>query len=148
MRTREAAERFEALGIRSLINASYIRDGQWKFVLSAQHAHPYAWHMDEAELLRELAERIYLRIERARAEEALRRHQVEIETLNARLQRAMQETHHRVKNNLQVIAALVEMQGHGGSPLGEPGIRRINTHIRALATIHDLLPSRPKAMPI
>ncbi len=147
IRTSEAAERFEALGIRSIINAPYIRDGQWKFVLSAIHADPYAWHTDEAELLREIAERIYQRIEHARAEGALRRHQAEIELLNVRLQRAMLETHHRVKNNLQVIAALVEMQGYSESPLGATSIRRINTHVRALATIHDLLTQQAKDDP-
>ncbi len=143
-RAPEAAERFEALGIRSLVNASYIRDGQWKFVLSAMHDHPYDWHPEEADLLCELAERIYLRIERARAEDALRQHQVEIETLNARLQRAIQETHHRVKNNLQVIAALVEINGYGTEPASERSLRRINTHVRALATIHELLTHQAK----
>ena len=41
--------------------------------------------------------------ERARREQ-------ENKALAIRLRRAMQETHHWVKNNLQVIAALVEMQ--------------------------------------
>ncbi len=47
---------------------------------------------------------------RKRAQDVLAQHQAEIEALNARLQRSMRETHHRVKNNLQVITALVNMQ--------------------------------------
>src|SRR5687767_298530 len=47
--------------------------------------------------------------ERKRAEEALLQEQKKIEGLNLRLQRAMTETHHRVKNNLQTIAAIVDM---------------------------------------
>ena len=43
-------------------------------------------------------------------EAALQRNQAKIEDLNARLQRAMTETHHRVKNNLQVVAAMIDMQ--------------------------------------
>ena len=71
-----------------------------------------------------------------------RRQQQEIEALNARLARAMQETHHRIKNNLQVIVALVEMQAE---ELGEnAAIKRIKQHVRSLATIHDLLTQQAK----
>jgi PAS domain S-box-containing protein len=78
--------------------------------------------------------------ERKRAEQALEEHAHEIETLNYRLRRLMQETHHRVKNNLQVIAALVDMQVMNDTdtiPVGE--LQRFGRHIRALSTIHDLL---------
>ena len=82
---------------------------------------------------------------RTQEEEEARHRQAEIEALNERLKRAMQETHHRVKNNLQVIAALVEMQaeeapdGFSAAPL-----RRINQHVQALAVIHDLLTQQSK----
>jgi two-component sensor histidine kinase len=52
----------------------------------------------------------------------------------------MSETHHRVKNNLQIIAALVDMQlmsNDGLVPANE--LRRVEHHIQALAAIHDLL---------
>jgi PAS domain S-box-containing protein len=84
--------------------------------------------------------------ERKRAEEEREKHRAEIETLNHRLQRAMAETHHRVKNNLQVISALVDMQSmkhEGVVPAGE--LNRIGQHIRTLATIHDLLTAHAKA---
>ena len=74
--------------------------------------------------------------EQIQAEEALRAHQTHIETLNARLLRSMQETHHRVKNNLQVIAALVEVQDEYAR---NPAMQRIKSHARALASIHDML---------
>jgi PAS domain S-box-containing protein len=78
--------------------------------------------------------------ERKRAEQALEERTHEIETLNHRLTRAMRETHHRVKNNLQVIAALVDMQVMNDTdtiPVSE--LQRFGRHIRALSTIHDLL---------
>lgn len=67
------------------------------------------------------------------------------ELLNIRLQRAMQESHHRIKNNLQVVSALVEMQmGEIGVTVSDDHLKRINQHIRALASIHDLLTQQTK----
>jgi PAS domain S-box-containing protein len=78
--------------------------------------------------------------ERKRAEEELQRQREQIEMLNTRLRRAMAETHHRVKNNLQVVAALVDMQlldANDTVPARE--VARLGMHIRTLAAIHDLL---------
>ena len=75
--------------------------------------------------------------EAARAEAELRRHQEEIEAVNFRLVRAMRETHHRVKNNLQVIAALIEVQA--GNEGETPQMRRVKQNVSALSAIHDLL---------
>ncbi len=66
------AERFVALGIGALASTSYVVDGQWKSVLSAQQHEPRVWMPEDMELLTELAVRIHLRLERARAEEQLR----------------------------------------------------------------------------
>jgi PAS domain S-box-containing protein len=67
-----AAARFSALQVGALLNASYISNGRWKFVLSAMQTQPREWQADEVELLQELAARIYLRLERVRASAALR----------------------------------------------------------------------------
>ncbi len=65
--------------------------------------------------------------------------------LNARLHRAIQEAHHRIKNNLQIVSALVEMQmGEIGATTSEDHLRCVNLHIRALASIHDLLTQQAK----
>ena len=69
-----------------------------------------------------------------------KKHQEEIEALNARLKRSIQETHHRIQNNLQVIAALVEIQLVEGDPfVPSTALTRIGRHSRTLAAIHDLL---------
>lgn len=74
------------------------------------------------------------------AEQAIREHQNDIEALNRRLQRAMTETHHRVKNNLQVISALIDLQvGSGLDQIPTTELVRMAHHIRGLAMIHDLL---------
>lgn len=80
--------------------------------------------------------------ERQRTERELKHRQAEIAALNERLKRAMQETHHRVKNNLQVVSAMVDMQAiehfqTGVIPLKE--MERLGNHIRTLSLMHDLL---------
>lgn len=68
------------------------------------------------------------------------------ESLNVRLQRSLKETHHRVKNNLQVVVALTEMQLEGdGSSLHDSALTRIASHVRTLASLHELLTLRIKA---
>ena len=65
--------------------------------------------------------------------------QQEILDLNVRLQRAMTESHHRIKNHLQVLAALVELQTQETDTVPRSAMTRLNQHIHALASLHDLL---------
>ncbi len=62
----------DALHIRSVVDAPYLENGRWKFLLSACRAEVSVWRADEIELIRELAARIYIRLQRAYAEEHLR----------------------------------------------------------------------------
>ncbi len=81
-----------------------------------------------------------------RAEDAARQRAAEVNALNTRLQRAMSETHHRVKNNLQVVSALIDMQVMDRGELVPAGeLTRIGRNIRALAALHDALTQQAKA---
>jgi PAS domain S-box-containing protein len=67
-------------------------------------------------------------------------HMSRIEARNQRLEQAMRETDHRVKNELQTVAALLDMQvmSHEGRvPAAE--LTQISMHISTLASIHDIL---------
>jgi PAS domain S-box-containing protein len=80
--------------------------------------------------------------------EELRRHQAEIEALNKRLQQAMTETHHRVKNSLQFIAALMDMHLYGPEEtICKDQLRQLSQNIQALGAIHDLLTQQTKKDP-
>jgi two-component sensor histidine kinase len=81
-----------------------------------------------------------------RAKEVLARHQEHIEALNERLRRSMTETHHRVKNNLQIIAAMLDMHlMEGSATIPTKDIHQLGIHVRALAAVHDLLTQESKA---
>jgi PAS domain S-box-containing protein len=70
----------------------------------------------------------------------IKRYQEDVEALNDRLRHAMRETHHRVKNNLQVIAAMVDMRlMDGGENVPAAEVKRLATVTTTLATVHDLL---------
>jgi two-component sensor histidine kinase len=68
------------------------------------------------------------------------------QSLTSELRRAMTETHHRIKNNLQLVAALVDYQLIGErESVSANELRRIGLHIQTLATIHDILTYDTKA---
>jgi two-component sensor histidine kinase len=78
---------------------------------------------------------------------AMRQHELteNAERLSARLRRSTMEAHHRIKNNLQVIAALVELQiGERNDNDPDECLKRIYHHVRVLATLHDLLTHHSK----
>ena len=64
-------QRLAARGVRSQVSAPYVVDGHWTFLLTAMRGQPYEWPQDEVELITELAARVYVHVERARAQERL-----------------------------------------------------------------------------
>jgi len=71
----------ETIDVRSFITVPFHRDGEWEYLLSLTDPDPRDWREDEVELVQELANRLFPRLERARAEQALR----ESEQRNRRL---------------------------------------------------------------
>jgi two-component system CheB/CheR fusion protein len=60
------------LDLGSRVDVPHLEGGRWRFLLTVGRAEAGEWRRDELELLEELAAKIYIRIERAKAEEALR----------------------------------------------------------------------------
>ena len=75
----------DQLSVRSLIDVPYLKDGRWKFMLSVARSTAGKWNAHEIELIRQLAERIYIGVERARAGEALRESKEQLQALIANL---------------------------------------------------------------
>lgn len=66
------AENTTQLGIQSYITVPFTRGGKWLFMLAVYDVMPRDWRDDEIELISELTTRVWTRLERSRAEEALR----------------------------------------------------------------------------
>lgn len=67
-RTSAKAEKHAALEIGAFANSPYLSDGQWKASLTVHNRTPRQWRDDELAILKDLASRAWVRIERARAE--------------------------------------------------------------------------------
>jgi PAS domain S-box-containing protein len=63
-----------------------------------------------------------------------------LEAKNGRLSRAVIESHHRIKNNLQALAAMVDLQvlSHPES-VPASDVQRLGQYTRSLASLHDLM---------
>ncbi len=83
--------------------------------------------------------------EQREAADTLKAHQAEITQLNVRLQRTMAESHHRIKNNLQALAAIIDMQIMSSDEFAPiSAFHRLSRHVTALASLHDLLTAQIK----
>ncbi|KAA6432736.1 PAS domain S-box protein [Dyadobacter flavalbus] len=82
--TRSASQvaAFEAINVRSLINTPYLHNGRWVFDLGVTRSTPGIWHPYEVDLLKEVSSRVWLRLERAQAEEALRKSEAKFRRLS------------------------------------------------------------------
>jgi signal transduction histidine kinase len=68
---RTYAEAHETLRVRSFMAVPFIRDGAWKFVFSVCDSRPHRWRAEEIGLFRQVADRLFARLEHALAEQAV-----------------------------------------------------------------------------
>jgi two-component sensor histidine kinase len=106
----------------------------------AATARDYAW----AAMLTRTAAIVISRIleaeERDRAVEALRASEVALRRAVAEREALLKELHHRVKNNLQVITSLLEMQADQAKhPQTVASLIEAGSRIGAIASMHELL---------
>lgn len=74
-------EAYARLSIGALVVAPFHQRGHWTGYLAVTAAAARAWRADEVELISELTDRVFSRIERARAEEALRNSEERLRTV-------------------------------------------------------------------
>ncbi len=135
---------FRAIDIQAIICTSLIKSGRFAAMMAVHQTEPRQWTAGEIKLMEMVAERSWAIIERAYADKRLKERSEEIAALNIQLRRSIQETHHRVKNNLQIIAALAELQMDDDAMVPAAALKRMSQHTRSLAAIHDLLTQQIK----
>ncbi|WP_066800140.1 GAF domain-containing protein [Sphingomonas soli] len=66
-----AAKRYRETSIRAFISVPLVQDGQMRSILSVHDRNPRQWQASELQLMRDIAERAWVTLERAQAEAAL-----------------------------------------------------------------------------
>jgi len=73
-------------------------------------------------------------------EDVIRRREQDLVSTNEQLRTLLQETHHRIKNNLQTLADLLYLEGlKAGSDETARGLRDSLARVKSIATVHRLL---------
>ncbi|MEZ7135169.1 sensor histidine kinase [Komagataeibacter sp. SM21] len=76
----------------------------------------------------------------SKATRKLARHEKRLERAQARQELLLKEMHHRVKNNLQIVASLLNLQaGRIRQPAAREEFAQARDRVRALATLHRYL---------
>lgn len=82
--------------------------------------------------------------ERKFSEARLDQSNSQIQALNDRLNLSISETHHRVKNSLQGVISLVNLQVRDKQTLSQDDVKKIISHVQGVANLHDVLSESSK----
>jgi PAS domain S-box-containing protein len=151
-RTRSShAPGFAAVGVRALLVVPSHKDGRLTSVLTLSTMQPHPWTQREITLAQTVAERTEMCIERLQNLAALRDMSKELERrveartreLKAALTEKevlLKEIHHRVKNNLQVISSMLNLQAmHISDPSAQAVFAESQGRVQSIALVHETL---------
>ncbi|WP_013334228.1 ATP-binding protein [Gloeothece verrucosa] len=78
---RTDSDRYAALKIHAYVTVPFHREGEWKYLFTVNDSVARNWREDEIELIREVTNRTFPRLERAYAEQALRESEAKYRSL-------------------------------------------------------------------
>jgi PAS domain S-box-containing protein len=108
-------------------------DHHWGLLIAHHCTTPRQWQLFELDLLKQFADLISIAIQQtdlyAQIESQLKQKEV-----------LLKEVHHRVKNNLQVISAMLKLQARTtNDPVILDALEDSRSRLRAIALIHEIL---------
>lgn len=93
--------------------ASYAKDGKYRFILALCQNQPRLWHDDEVNFLKELAERLWLRMQHALAHQALQHSELRFRSLSHKLWEVdlpkSEDRFYQVFNNSPIMMAILSV---------------------------------------
>jgi two-component sensor histidine kinase len=122
-------------GVQSLVNVVVVgADSRPPYgVLEVDSREPRAFSQTDVDFLRTYANMLAAAVDRLRREAELRNHAADNERL-------LRELQHRVKNNLQVIVGLVQLQMRRAvQPETQAALNAVSQRVDALRLLHDKL---------
>jgi len=152
-------------GLGAYVAVPLLRDGQWRGTLWVSVEKPRAWTDREVALVQTVAERTWLWMEHLRMVQALRESEdlyrdlsqgleQRVEERTSQLTRAseqigatlrekevlLKEVYHRVKNNLQVVSSLLDLQSrHLGGKSSKAVLQDCANRVKSMALVHEKL---------
>ena len=127
-------------GLRSFLSVPLISRGQVFAVLQFRTKEPKAYSERHLNLAVRIGNQMSGAIAAARLFDQQRVYQEEISASLREKEVLMKEINHRVKNNLQIISSLLNLQSNGtGDPQITEVLQASQGRIRAMATIHEKL---------
>jgi two-component sensor histidine kinase len=133
--------------LKSMLTVPILQGSHVLAVLNLEHTEPAAFGPEEQKLAESLAEALALGMENARLFEAAqvelaRRQQIQAQ-ISASLEEKvilLKEIHHRVKNNLQVISSLLDLQANQSKdPYTLEMFKDSQNRVKSMALIHEQL---------